>query len=454
MLNFTKMAGLAAMAAMSAAQARAQEAVGSVADEAVAEAVTATVDKGDTTWMIVATILVLIMTVPGLALFYGGLVRAKNMLSVLMQVFVVACVMMIIWVVYGYSLALNGGGGGLDAFIGGFSRLFLAGVTPDSTVATFSEGVEIPEYIFICFQMTFFAITPAIIVGGFAERMKFSAVLLFCILWSTFVYIPIAHMVWYADGYLFAMGALDFAGGTVVHINAGIAALVGCLVLGKRIGYGKEPLPPHSLVMTMIGGSLLWVGWFGFNAGSNLEANGGTTLAVINTFVAAAGATLGWMTMEWLEKGKPSLLGVISGAVTGLVAVTPAAGLIGPMGAIVLGAIASVISFFFCTTVKNALNYDDSLDVFGIHGVAGIIGSIGTGVLVSPALGGVGVDGYTMAGQVWIQIVAVLITVVWCGVVSFILYKLVDMTIGLRVSAEKEREGLDITEHGERAYVL
>ena len=454
MLNFTKMAGLAAMAAMSAAQARAQEAVGSVADEAVAEAVTATVDKGDTTWMIVATILVLMMTVPGLALFYGGLVRAKNMLSVLMQVFVVACVMMIIWVVYGYSLALNGGGGGLDAFIGGFSRLFLAGVTPDSTVATFSEGVEIPEYIFICFQMTFFAITPAIIVGGFAERMKFSAVLLFCILWSTFVYIPIAHMVWYADGYLFAMGALDFAGGTVVHINAGIAALVGCLVLGKRIGYGKEPLPPHSLVMTMIGGSLLWVGWFGFNAGSNLEANGGTTLAVINTFVAAAGATLGWMTMEWLEKGKPSLLGVISGAVTGLVAVTPAAGLIGPMGAIVLGAIASVISFFFCTTVKNALNYDDSLDVFGIHGVAGIIGSIGTGVLVSPALGGVGVDGYTMAGQVWIQIVAVLITVVWCGVVSFILYKLVDMTIGLRVSAEKEREGLDITEHGERAYVL
>ncbi len=454
MLNFTKMAGLAAMAAMSAAQARAQEAVGSVADEAVAEAVTATVDKGDTTWMIVATILVLIMTVPGLALFYGGLVRAKNMLSVLMQVFVVACVMMIIWVVYGYSLALNGGGGGLDAFIGGFSRLFLAGVTPDSTVATFSEGVEIPEYIFICFQMTFFAITPAIIVGGFAERMKFSAVLLFCILWSTFVYIPIAHMVWYADGYLFAMGALDFAGGTVVHINAGIAALVGCLVLGKRIGYGKEPLPPHSLVMTMIGGSLLWVGWFGFNAGSNLEANGGTTLAVINTFVAAAGATLGWMTMEWLEKGKPSLLGVISGAITGLVAVTPAAGLIGPMGAIVLGAIASVISFFFCTTVKNALNYDDSLDVFGIHGVAGIIGSIGTGVLVSPALGGVGVDGYTMAGQVWIQIVAVLITVVWCGVVSFILYKLVDMTIGLRVSAEKEREGLDITEHGERAYVL
>ncbi|MBA3324914.1 MAG: ammonium transporter [Rhodobacteraceae bacterium] len=454
MLNFTKTAGLGALAVLLAAQARAQEAVGSVADEAVAEAVTATVDKGDTTWMMLATILVLLMTVPGLALFYGGLVRAKNMLSVLMQVWVVACTMMILWVVYGYSLALNGGGGGLDPFIGGFSRLFLAGVTPDSNVATFSEGVEIPEYIFIAFQMTFAAITPGLIVGGFAERMKFSAVLLFCILWSTFVYMPIAHMVWYSGGYLFTMGALDFAGGTVVHINAGIAALVGCLVLGKRIGYGREPLPPHSLVMTMIGGSLLWVGWFGFNAGSNLEANGGTTLAIINTFVATAGATLGWMAMEWLEKGKPSLLGVVSGAVAGLVAVTPAAGLIGPMGAIVLGALGGAVCFFFCTTVKNAMGYDDSLDVFGIHGVGGILGSIGTGILVSPALGGVGIDGYTMGGQVWIQIVAVLITIVWCGVVSFVIYKLVDMIVGLRVAPDNEREGLDLAEHGERAYVL
>jgi len=454
MLKLINGLGWGALAALLAAQAQAQDTVGGVADEVIAEAVTATVDKGDTAWMIVATILVLLMIVPGLALFYGGLVRAKNMLSVLMQVFVVACVMMILWVVYGYSLALNGSGGGLDAYIGDFSKAFLAGVTPDSTVATFSEGVEIPEYIFICFQMTFAAITPALIVGGFAERMKFSAVLLFSILWSAFVYLPIAHMVWYGGGLLFGMGALDFAGGTVVHINAGIAALVGALVLGPRIGYGKEPLPPHSLVMTLIGGSLLWVGWFGFNAGSNLEANGGTTLAVINTFVATAGATLGWMFMEWMEKGKPSLLGVVSGAVAGLVAVTPAAGLIGPMGAIVLGAVGAAVAFFFCTTVKNAIGYDDSLDVFGIHGVAGIIGSIGTGILVSPSLGGVGLDGYTMGGQVWTQIVAVLITIVWCGVVSFIIYKVVDLVVGLRVQPDNEREGLDLAEHGERAYVI
>jgi Amt family ammonium transporter len=379
-------------------------------------------------------------------------VRAKNMLSVLMQVFVITCTMMILWVVYGYSLALNGGGG-FEAFIGGFSRLFLTGVTPDSTVATFSDGVEIPEYIFICFQMTFAAITPALIVGAYAERMKFSAVLLFCILWSTFVYMPVAHMVWYGDGYLFAMGALDFAGGTVVHINAGVAALIGCLVIGPRIGHLREPMPPHSLVMTMIGGSLLWVGWFGFNAGSNLEANGGTTLAIINTFVATAGATLGWMFAEWAGKGKPSLLGVVSGAVAGLVAVTPAAGLIGPMGAIVLGVIAAVICYFFVTTVKNAWGYDDSLDVFGIHGIGGIVGSIGTGFLVSSSLGGIGVD-VSMGAQVWIQTKAVLIVLVWCGVVSFLLYKLVDMLVGLRVSGDQEREGLDLAEHGERAYVF
>jgi ammonium transporter, Amt family len=454
MLKLNKLAGLGALLALIASPVLAQEVEGGAATEALAEAVTATVDKGDVAWMMIATILVFLMIAPGLALFYGGLVRAKNMLSVLMQVFVVACVMMILWVIYGYSLALNGGGGALDPFIGGFSRLFLAGVTPDSTVATFSEGVEIPEFVFICFQMTFFALTPALIVGGFAERMKFSAVLLFAILWATLVYLPVAHMVWYGDGYLFQMGALDFAGGTVVHINAGIAALVGCLVIGPRVGYGKEALPPHSLVMTLIGGSLLWVGWFGFNAGSNLEANGGTTLAMINTFVATAGATLGWMASEWIEKGKPSLLGVVSGAIAGLVAVTPAAGLVSPMGAIVLGTVASIVCFFFSTTVKNAMGYDDSLDVFGIHGIGGIIGSIGTGIFVSPALGGVGVDGYTMGGQVWTQIVAVLITIVWCGVMSFIIYKVVDMLVGLRVSTEREREGLDLTEHGERAYVL
>ena len=448
---FDKLPWMVLAATVTAGSAMAQEGAGEV-PEVVAE-VLPTMDKGDVAWMIVATILVLLMIVPGLALFYGGLVRAKNMLSVLMQCFVITCVMMIIWVVYGYSLALTPGGA-LDSYIGGFSRLFLSGITTDSMAATFTDGVVIPEYIFICFQMTFAAITPALIVGGFAERMKFSAVILFCILWSTFVYMPMAHMVWYADGLLFTMGALDFAGGTVVHINAGIAALVGCIVLGPRIGYPREAMPPHSLVMTMIGASLLWVGWFGFNAGSNLEANGGTALAVINTFVATAGATLGWLAVEWSGKGTPSLLGAVSGAVAGLVAVTPAAGLIGPMGAIVLGALAGVICYVMCTTIKHAFGYDDSLDVFGIHGVGGIVGSIGTGVLVSPALGGVGVDGYTMGGQVWVQTVAVLIAIVWCGVVSFILYKVVDLTVGLRASPETEREGLDLAEHGERAYVL
>ncbi len=423
-------------------------------DAAVTETVTEivpTVDKGDVTWMMVSTILVLLMIVPGLGLFYGGLVRAKNMLSVLMQTFVIACVMMILWVVYGYSIALNPGGS-MDAFFGGFSRLFLKGVTTDSTVATFTDGVVIPEYIFICFQMTFAAITPALIVGGFAERMKFKAVLTFSILWSLLVYLPIAHMVWYGEGFLFTRGALDFAGGTVVHINAGIAALVGAIVIGPRIGYGKEPHTPHSLTLTMVGGSLLWVGWFGFNAGSNLEANGGTTLAVINTLVATAGGALGWLAIEWYSKEHPSLLGVVSGAIAGLVAITPAAGFVGPVGGIVLGFVSGLICFFFCTTIKNALGYDDSLDVFGIHGVGGIIGSIGTGILVSPALGGIGLDEYSMGHQVWVQIEGVLITIAWCGVVSFILYKLIDMTIGLRISTEEEHEGLDLAEHGERAY--
>ncbi len=442
-----------ALAVLAAGAAYAQEAgTAEPVSEAVAE-VLPTMDKGDVAWMLVSSLLVLMMIVPGLGLFYGGLVRAKNMLSVLMQCFIICCVMMVIWVVYGYSLALNPGGA-LDAYVGGFSRLFLAGITPDSMAATFTDGVVIPEYVFICFQMTFAAITPALIVGGFAERMKFSAVLVFCILWSTLVYMPIAHMVWYAEGYLFTMGALDFAGGTVVHINAGIAALVGCLILGPRVGYPREPMPPHSLVMTFIGGSLLWVGWFGFNAGSNLEANGGAALAMMTTFVATAGAALGWLFIEWAAKGHPSMLGAVSGAVAGLVAVTPAAGFIGPVGAIVLGFVASIVCYFFCSTIKHAFGYDDSLDVFGIHGVGGIIGSIGTGVLVSPALGGVGVDGYSMGHQVWVQFVAVCIAVGWCGLVSFILYKLVDMVIGLRVAPETEREGLDLAEHGERAYVM
>ncbi len=438
--------GTAALAALAfALPALAQEAA--PAAEAAAEIVPV-IDKGDTAWMLVCTMLVILMTIPGLALFYGGLVRAKNMLSVLMQVTVVAAVMMLIWVFYGYSLAFTSG----NAFIGGFSKAFLSGVTTESLADTFSDNVKIPEYIFIVFQMTFSAITPALIVGAFAERMKFSAIVLFCILWVTFVYYPMAHMVWFSEGLLFAHGALDFAGGTVVHINAGIAGLVGCIIVGKRTGYGKELMPPHSLPFAMVGASVLWVGWFGFNAGSNLEANAGTTLAVINTFVATAGAIVGWTLIEWLAKGKPSMLGAISGMIAGLVAITPAAGLSGPLGAIVLGFIAAIVCFFFVTTVKNALGYDDSLDVFGVHGIGGIIGAIGTGIVVSPALGGPGIDGYEMGAQVWIQIQPVLLTIVWCGVGSAILYYIVNVLVGLRPSVEKEREGLDIVEHGERAY--
>ncbi|BCB17437.1 ammonium transporter [Bosea sp. ANAM02] len=408
-------------------------------------------NKGDTAWMLVSTLLVLFMTLPGLALFYGGLARSKNMLSVMSQVTATAAVMCIVWVVYGYSLAFTGGGS-LTSFIGSFSKAFLAGVTNETTSDTFTKGVVIPEYVFICFQMTFAMITPALIVGGFVERMKFSALLVFVVLWATIVYFPMAHMVWFSEGYLFTLGALDFAGGTVVHINAGIAALVGALVIGKRIGYGKELMSPHSLTMTFIGTAVLWVGWFGFNAGSNLEATAGAALAMINTFTATAAAALGWLFIEWIVKGKPSLLGMLSGIVAGLVAVTPAAGLVGPMGAIVLGAVAGVVCFFFCTTVKNALGYDDSLDVFGVHGVGGIIGSIGTGIFVAPALGGVGVADYAMGVQVWKQFVAVVVAVVWCGVGSFVLFKIIDVVIGLRVTSDQEREGLDIAEHGERAY--
>ncbi len=458
-----------------------------------------TPNKGDTAWMLISTALVLFMTVPGLALFYGGLVRAKNMASVLTQVFAIVCVAAIFWVTIGYSLAFTNGGG-LNSFIGGFSKAFLAGVTPETTAATFSNGVVIPELTYVAFQMTFACITPALIVGAFAERVKFSALLLFTILFLIFIYAPMAHMVWYwagpdaladaakavaeagadaakkaaaqakldevtADaGIIFQWGALDFAGGTVVHINAGVAGLVGAYVIGKRIGYGKELMAPHSLTLTMVGAAMLFVGWFGFNAGSNLEANGVAAMALVNTFVAAVAGGLGWLFVEWAAKGKPSLLGLVSGLVSGLVAVTPASGWGGPMGCLVLGAVAGAVCFVFCTTVKNKLGYDDSLDVFGIHAVGGIIGAIGTGILVNVALGGVGAPDYTskpgylvpaayeFGTQMWAQIKGVLLTIVWVGVGSFILFKIVDVVVGLRVTPEQEREGLDIASHGERSY--
>jgi ammonium transporter, Amt family len=408
--------------------------------------------KGDTAFMFVCTIIVLLMIVPGLALFYGGMVRTKNMLSMLMQVFTITCMVAIVWVTYGYSMAFTDGGV-LGAYVGGFSKLFLAGVTAESTAETFTSGVVLPEYLFICFQMTFACITSALIVGSVAERMKFSAVLLFVLGWVTFSYFPIAHMVWYGEGMLFKLGALDFAGGTVVHINAGIAGIVGAIMVGKRVGYGREMMPPHSLTMTMIGAALLWFGWFGFNCGSNLEANGIAILAMVNTFVATATAGLAWILAEWLIKGKPSLLGLASGVVAGLVAVTPACGLAGPMGSIVLGFVSGVVCFFFCTGIKNALGYDDSLDVFGVHCIGGIIGSLATGVLAASEFGGVGLaDNVSIAGQVSVQATAVALAIVWSGVVSLILYKIVDILVGLRPVTDKEREGLDIIDHGERAY--
>ena len=454
-------------------------------------------NKGDTAWMLISTVLVLLMTIPGLALFYGGLVRTKNMLSVLSQVFAIVALVAILWVVFGYSLAFTPSA--IGDYVGGLDKLFLKGVTVDSVAATFSNGVVIPELVYVVFQMTFACITPALIVGAFAERIRFSAVLVFVTLWVTFIYFPIAHMVWYwagpdaiadaakalaaatddaakaaaqtkldavmADaGLAFQWGALDFAGGTVVHINAGIAGLVGAIMIGKRVGYGKELMAPHSLTMTMVGASLLWVGWFGFNAGSNLEASGGAVLAMVNTFVATAAATLSWLFTEWMAKGKPTLLGMVSGAVAGLVAVTPASGFAGPMGAIVLGLLVSPICYFFVSTVKNALKYDDSLDVFGVHCVGGIMGALATGILVNPALGGVGIADYAMKpGELSVadydmatvmigQLKAVALTLVWSGIGSAILYKITDMLVGLRVSPEAEREGLDITEHDERAY--
>ena len=446
------------------------------AAEAPAEAAPVLVpNKGDTAWMIMATVLVILMTIPGLALFYGGLVRSKNLLSILMQVTMVFSVISVLWVIYGYALTFGGAG----TFFGSFDKLFLKGVTPDSVAATFSKGVVIPEFTFAAFQATFAAMTCALIVGAFAERIKFSAVLAFCALWFTFSYLPVAHMVWYWDGpdaitdektleavtaaagWLWAKGALDFAGGTVVHINAAVAGLVGAFMVGKRIGYGKESMAPHSLTLTMVGAALLWVGWFGFNAGSNLEANGTAALAFMNTLVATAMATLAWMAGEALSKGKASMLGAASGAVAGLVAITPACGFVGPMGAIVIGLVAGLMCLWGVNGLKRMLGADDTLDVFGVHGVGGIVGALLTGVFAAPSLGGTGIfdyvanaasPEYSIGGQVWIQLQAVITTIVWSGVVSLIAYKLVDIVIGLRVSEEEEREGLDISSHGETAY--
>ena len=447
MKRLAKLSLSAGIAALSALPAWAQEAAATVAE------VAAVVEKGDVAWMMTATTLVLFMTLPGLALFYGGLVRSKNMLSVLMQCTMIAAVAMILWVVYGYSMAF---GGGTSPFWGGFAKAFLAGVSLDSTAATFTDGVALPEYLFIAFQMTFAVITPALIIGGFAERIRFSAVLAFVVIWLTFSYFPVAHMVWDASGLIYNWSAIDFAGGTVVHINAGIAALVAAIMSGKRVGYGRDNMAPHSMTLTMVGAAMLWVGWFGFNAGSNLEATAGATLAMMNTFLATAAAILAWSAIEALTRGKASMLGAASGMVAGLVAITPACGTTGPMGAIVLGAVTSAGCDWFVTTVKHRLGYDDSLDVFGVHGVGGIIGAIGTGILCAPALGGTGflVEAGTMGAQVMAQIMGVVVTILWSGVVSVAALLIVKSLFGLRVREEEEREGLDLTSHGERAYNL
>lgn len=407
-----------------------------------------TVDKGDITWMIMATVLVIAMTVPGLALFYGGMVRAKSTLSVLMQVMVIFSLIVVLWFIYGYSLAFGGSG----TFIGGLDKLFLKGVTVDSLADTFSENVKIPEFIFVAFQSTFAGITTALIIGSLAERVKFSAILLFSVLWFTFAYIPIAHMVWGGGGLLLDYGALDFAGGTVVHINAGIAGLVGAYVIGKRVGFGKEAMPPHNLPLVMVGASLLWVGWFGFNAGSNLEANATTTLVLLNTLLATAAAILSWTFGEWMVKGKPSMLGAASGAIAGLVAITPACGSVGPGGAIIIGLLAGVICLWGVNGLKRMLGADDSLDVFGVHGVGGILGALLTGVFTAPGLGGSGGEDFSIASQVVKQAVAVGVTIVWTAVVAFVAFKVASMITGLRTTEEEERVGLDTTYHGESAY--
>jgi len=415
--------------------------------------VTPVMDKGDVAWMLTCTVLVTAMIVPGLALFYGGLVRSKNMLSVLTQVFAIFCIAILVWVGWGYSLAFDPNGESVAGFVGGFSRVFLAGVDASTMAATFDANYVIPEFVFIAFQMTFAGITAALIVGALAERVKFAGLIVFVVLWLTIVYAPIAHMVWAAGGILFEAGAFDFAGGTVVHINSGIAALVGCLILGKRIGYGKDAMPPHSLTMTLIGASLLWVGWFGFNVGSNLEADEATGLVMINTFVATAAGGLAWQFGEWVTKGHPSLLGLLSGAIAGLVAITPACGFAGPMGSIILGLLAGLLCFFACTTLKKALGYDDALDVFGIHGVGGILGALGTAIVAAGSLGGIKTEAdYDMMAQLMIQGEGVLITIAWSGIGSAVLFVLIKLIFGIRVKEEEEREGLDITTHGERAY--
>ncbi len=433
----------------------------------------AMVSKGDVAWMLLSAAFVLMMSVPGLALFYGGLVRTKNMLSILMQVLTIVCVAGLVWCAWGYSMAFTNGGS-LNAFVGGFSKVMLKGVDANTFAATFSNGVYLPETVFVVFQMTFAMITPALIVGAFAERVKFTPLIIFVVAWLTLVYFPMAHMVWYwpgpdftaglpdDHGYLWGLGALDFAGGTVVHINAGIAGLVGCIVIGKRVGYQTDPMPPHSLTMTMIGASLLWVGWFGFNAGSNLEANKFAALAFINTMTATAAAGVMWAVIEQIVHKKPSLLGAASGVVAGLVAITPAAGFANPMTSILLGGFASIFCFFFVTTVKKKFKYDDTLDVFGIHCVGGIIGALGTAIVANPAFGGQGwmdftvlpaVPGtYDMGAQIVTQAKAVGLTLLLSGGVSAILFLILKHTIGLRPSVEVEQEGLDINEHGERAY--
>jgi Amt family ammonium transporter len=480
---FAQQPAAPAAAAADAAPATAPVAAPAAAPAAI-KAPPQTVNKGDTTWMMISAVLVLLMIVPGLALFYGGLVRQKNMLSMLMQTSTVCVIGMIAWVVYGYSFAFTDGGSH-DAFVGGFSRLFLKGVTPASLAATFSTGTYIPELAFIAFQMTFAAITACLVLGGVAERMKFGACVIFAILWPLLSYYPMAHMVWWwpgpdaiataptapiRSGLLWGWGALDFAGGTVVHINAGVAALVGALILGPRKGFRSEAMPPHSLTLTLVGAGLLWVGWFGFNAGSNLEANGYAALALVNTFVATAAAGFSWALTEYVVHKKASLLGMASGLVAGLVAVTPAAGFAGPMGALVLGLLVSPICIFFCTVVKNALKYDDSLDAFGIHAIGGIFGALATGILVAKGLGGAEIvdyatcakDGdistcdalasYTMVSQFITQLKAVGVAVVWSAVASTIVFTIIKYTIGMRASDEAQEEGLDIVEHGERAY--
>jgi Amt family ammonium transporter len=432
-------------------------------------------NKADTAWLLVCTALVILMTLPGLALFYGGLTRSKNILSILVQCMVVFSLITVLWSIYGYSFAFTEG----SAFIGGLDRLFLSGITPDSVAATFSKGIVVPEFVFMAFQAAFATITCCLIIGSFAERAKFSAILVFMVLWFTFSYLPIAHMVWFwpgpddikdaasleaitaRAGWLWQKGVLDFAGGTVVHINAAIAGLVGSFIIGKRIGYGKEAMKPHNLVYVMIGASLLWFGWFGFNAGSALEANGSAALAFVNTYLATAAAVLTWSFAEWVLKGKPSLLGAASGCVAGLVAVTPAAGFVGPMGALAIGAAAGVVCLWGVTGLKKMLGSDDSLDVFGVHGVGGILGALLTGIFADPALGGTGIwdyvsnaaaPDYSIASQLWIQSQGVITTLIWSGVVSFIAFKLIDIVIGLRVKEDEEREGLDISSHGESAY--